>query len=50
MVGIYYIKRGGSFQKDGLMATTTNREKNDPTNYGSDLGFRCVLPLSEEVP
>jgi len=50
VVGIYYIKRGGSFQKDGKMATTTNREKNDPTNYGSDLGFRCVHPISDEFP
>ena len=50
VVGVYYIKRGGSFQKDSQMATTTNREKNDPTNYGSDLGFRCVLPISEDTP
>ena len=50
VVGIFYIKRGGSFQKNNLLATTTNREQNDPTNYGSDLGFRCVLPISEETP
>ena len=50
VVGIYYIKRGGSFQKDSQMATTTNREKNDPTNYGSDLGFRCVHPIGVDFP
>jgi len=50
VVGIYYVKRGGSFQKDSLLATTSNREKVDPTNFGSDLGFRCVLPISEDTP
>jgi len=50
VVGIYYVKRGGSFQKGSELATTTNREQNDPTNYGSDLGFRCVKPITEGFP
>jgi formylglycine-generating enzyme required for sulfatase activity len=50
VVGIYYIKRGGSFQDEGQKLRTTNREKNDPTNYGSNLGFRCVRPISNEAP
>jgi formylglycine-generating enzyme required for sulfatase activity len=50
VVGIYYVKRGGSFQKGSELATTTNREQNDPTNYGSDLGFRCVQPITENFP
>lgn len=50
VVGIYYGKRGGSFQKGSELATTSNREQNDPTNYGSDLGFRCVQPITEKVP
>lgn len=50
VVGIYYVKRGGSFQKGSELATTTNREQNDPTNYGSDLGFRCVQPITESFP
>ncbi len=49
-VGVYYIKRGGSFQDEWQRLRTTNREKNDPTNYGSNLGFRCVLPISENLP
>ena len=50
VVGIYYIKRGGSFQDEWQKLRTTNREKNDPTNYGSNLGFRCVRPISGEAP
>ena len=50
VVGIYYIKRGGSFRDEGQKLRTTNREKNDPTNYGSNLGFRCVRPTSNEAP
>jgi formylglycine-generating enzyme required for sulfatase activity len=50
VVGIYYIKRGGSFQTQWERLRATNREKNDPTNYGSDLGFRCVRPISEDFP
>jgi len=50
VIGIYYIKRGGSFQDEWEKLPTTNREKNDPTNYGSNLGFRCVRPLSEDIP
>jgi formylglycine-generating enzyme required for sulfatase activity len=50
VVGIYYIKRGGSFQDEPQKLRTTNREKNDPTNYGSNLGFRCVLPISNGAP
>lgn len=50
VVGIYYIKRGGSFQDEPQKLRTTNREKNDPTNYGSNLGFRCVLPIAEDAP
>jgi formylglycine-generating enzyme required for sulfatase activity len=50
VVGIYYIKRGGSFQTQWERLRVTNREKNDPTNSGSDLGFRCVHPISEEFP
>ena len=50
VVGIYYIKRGGSFQDEWQQLRTTNRERNDPTNYGSNLGFRCVRPISDEAP
>ena len=50
VVGIYYIKRGGSFQDAPQKLRSTNREKNDPTNYGSNLGFRCVLPIAEDAP
>ena len=50
VVGIYYVKRGGSFQDEWERLRTTNREKNDPTNYGSNLGIRCVLPISEDSP
>jgi len=50
VVGIYYVKRGGSFQDEWSNLRTTNREKNDPTNYGSNLGFRCVRPISEDFP
>ena len=47
VVGIYNIKRGGSFQDEGQKLRSTNREKNDPTNSGSNLGFRCVNPISD---
>jgi len=50
VVGIYYIKRGGSFQDEWERLRSTNREKNDPTNYGSNLGFRCVRPITEDFP
>ena len=50
VVGIYYIKRGGSFQDEWERLRAANREKNDPTNYGSNLGFRCVRPLIEDIP
>ena len=50
MVGIYYIKRGGGFHADWESQRVTNREKNNPTNYGSDLGFRCARPITEEFP
>lgn len=50
VVGVYYIKRGGSFQDEWHRLRTTNREKNDPTNYGSNLGFRCVLPIPANTP
>lgn len=50
VVGIYYVKRGGSFQDEWDRLRSTNREKNDPTNYGSNLGFRCVRPVSEDFP
>jgi formylglycine-generating enzyme required for sulfatase activity len=50
VVGIYYVKRGGSFWDEWRMLRSTNREKNDPTNYGSNLGFRCVRPITEDVP
>ena len=50
VVGIYYVKRGGSFQDEWEKLRSTNREKNDPTNYGSNLGFRCVRPITEDFP
>jgi formylglycine-generating enzyme required for sulfatase activity len=50
VVGIYYIKRGGSFQDEWERLRAANREKNDPTNYGSNLGFRCVRSLVEDLP
>jgi formylglycine-generating enzyme required for sulfatase activity len=50
VVGIYYVKRGGSFWDEWEMLRSTNREKNDPTNYGSNLGFRCVQPITEDFP
>ena len=50
VVGIYYIKRGGSFQDEWEKLRAANREKNDPTNYGSNLGFRCVRPVSDDFP
>lgn len=50
VVGIYYIKRGGGFQTDADNLHVTNREKNEPTDYGSDLGFRCAKPISETTP
>jgi formylglycine-generating enzyme required for sulfatase activity len=50
VVGIYYIKRGGSFQDEGEKLRATNREQNDPTNYGSNLGLRCVLPITKNSP
>ena len=50
VVGIFYVKRGGSFQDEWNKLRTTNREKNDPTNYGSNLGFRCVRPIGENSP
>jgi formylglycine-generating enzyme required for sulfatase activity len=50
VVGIYYIKRGGSFQDEAHKLRSTNREKNDPTNSGSNLGFRCVRPIEENIP
>jgi formylglycine-generating enzyme required for sulfatase activity len=50
VVGIYYIKRGGSYQDEWEKLRSANREKNDPTNYGSNLGFRCVRPISDDFP
>jgi formylglycine-generating enzyme required for sulfatase activity len=50
VVGIYHIKRGGSFQDEEHKLRSTNREKNEPTNSASNLGFRCVRPISEDVP
>ncbi len=50
VVGIYYGKRGSSFQDEWEKLRSTNREKNDPTNYGSNLGFRCVRPIGEDFP
>ena len=50
MVGIYFIKRGGGFHSSWEDLRVTHREKNDPTNYGSDLGFRCVRPITDEFP
>lgn len=50
VVGIFYIKRGGGFHSAWENLRVTNREKNDPTNYGSDLGFRCVHPITDEFP
>jgi formylglycine-generating enzyme required for sulfatase activity len=50
VVGIYYIKRGGSFQDEAHKLRSTNREKIDPTNSGSNLGFRCVRPIVEMAP
>jgi len=50
VVGIFNIKRGGSFQDEGHKLRATNREKIDPTNSGSNLGFRCVRPISEDLP
>jgi formylglycine-generating enzyme required for sulfatase activity len=50
VVGIYYVKRGGSYWDEWERLRSSNREKNDPTNYGSNLGFRCVHPVSEDFP
>jgi formylglycine-generating enzyme required for sulfatase activity len=50
VVGIFYIKRGGGFHAKWENLRVTNREKNDPTNSGSDLGFRCAHPITEEFP
>jgi formylglycine-generating enzyme required for sulfatase activity len=50
VVGIYYVKRGGSFQDEWENLRSANREKNDPTNYGSNLGFRCVRPIGKALP
>jgi len=50
VVGIYYIKRGGSFQTEWERLRVTNREKNEPTNSGGDLGFRCAQPVTEDFP
>ena len=50
VIGIYYIKKGGSFQTQWERLRVTNREKNEPTNSGGDLGFRCAGPIPEDFP
>ncbi len=48
--GRYHVKRGGGFLNSWDVLLSSNRESEEPTGYGSDLGFRCARSVTPDFP
>ncbi len=48
--GRFHVKRGGGFLNTWDVLMSSNRESEEPTGYGSDLGFRCARSVTADFP
>jgi formylglycine-generating enzyme required for sulfatase activity len=48
--GRFHVKRGGGFLNTWDVLELSNRESDEPTGYGVDLGFRCAEPATVTMP
>lgn len=44
------VLRGGSWNNDPENVRAANRNRNNPTNWNNNVGFRCARPPSRPMP